>query len=167
MPETGKAEPHRLRHVVPITIYKCVAGILAYDEWITEPNKPLTQLHQLRIAGKHLRYTLEFFRETLAPQTDDAIKQIRKLQDHLGDMQDALVASELLRDFLSWGTWGRAKDQEKTKLPQEPILAPGVATYLADRQVELYQQLRTFPETWTYFQSVEFKQLVAEIIRPL
>ncbi|RLD04896.1 MAG: hypothetical protein DRI56_10420 [Chloroflexota bacterium] len=162
----GKAIPHYLRHVVPIIIYKCMANVLAYDEWVTKPNTPLKQLHQLRIEGKQLRYALEFFEEVLSPQAGDMIQQMKKLQDHLGDMQDAVVASELLRDFLTWGTWGRAKDQKKTK-SQEPILAPGVATYLADRQVSLYQQLRTFFEVWAYFQSVKFKQLGAAVIETL
>ena len=143
-----------------------MANVLAYDEWVTKPNTPLKQLHQLRIEGKQLRYALEFFEEVLSPQAGDMIQQMKKLQDHLGDMQDAVVASELLRDFLTWGTWGRAKDQKKTK-SQEPILAPGVATYLADRQVSLYQQLRTFFEVWSYFQSVKFKQLGAAVIETL
>lgn len=164
MTKKGRAKPHRVSNVVPISIYKCMADVLAYEEWVTTPNVPLKQLHRLRIAGKRLRYTLEFFEEVLSPQTEKAIKLMKKLQDHLGDVQDALVASELLRDFLTWGTWGRSKDQD---MPKEPILAPGVATYLADRQGELYRQLRTFPETWVYFQSDSFKEMIAEIITPL
>lgn len=160
----GRAKPYRVRHVVPIKIYKCTADVLAYEEWVDMPNIPLNRLHRLRIAGKRLRYTMEFFEEVLSPQTDQAIKEMKKLQDHLGEMQDALVASELLRDFLTWGTWGRSNDQD---MPQEPILAPGVATYLADRQGELYRQLRTFPETWAYFQSNAFKERIAEIITTL
>ena len=161
--ESGSAKPHRVRHIVPAIIYKQVAGVLAYDEWVTNPNVSLKELHQLRIASKCLRYTLEFFKEVLSPQTETAIIEIRKLQDHLGDLQDAVVASEFLRNFLTWGKWGQPKEK-KNNLPKEPILAPGVATYLADRQGELYRQLRTFPEVWAYFQSDEFKKLMAEVI---
>jgi CHAD domain-containing protein len=162
----GEALPHRLRHVVPAAIYERAAAVLAYDEWVSEPSVSLKQLHQLRIAGKRLRYALEFFEEVLAPQTGDLIRQMKQLQDHLGDLHDAAVASELLRDFLTWGTWGHTKSK-KTKTPQEPIVAPGVAIYMAAKQAELQRLLDTFPDVWTYFQSPEFKQTVAVVVAPL
>ncbi len=164
----GEAVPHRLRQVVPMEVYERMAGVLAYDEWVTKPDISLKRLHRLRIAGKRLRYTLEFFEEVLAPQTGDLIKQMKRLQDHLGDLQDAVVASELLRDFLTWGTWGHAKGKKaKGARPKEPIVAPGVAIYMADKQAELQRLLSTFPDVWAYFQSAEFKQTVAVILAPL
>lgn len=162
----GEALPHRLRHVVPAAIYERAAAVLAYDEWVSGPSASLKQLHRLRIAGKRLRYALEFFEEVLAPQTGDLIQRMKQLQDHLGDLHDAAVASELLRDFLTWGTWGHAKGK-KTKTPQEPVLAPGVAIYMAAKQAELQRLLDTFPEVWAYFQSPEFKQTVAVVVAPL
>ncbi len=161
----GEAMPHRLRHAAPVVIYERLAGVLAYDEWVTLPDVPLERLHRLRIAAKRLRYTLEFLEETLAPQTEDLIKQVKTLQDHLGDLQDAVVASALLRDFLTWGTWGRAKG--KMKAPAEPIVAPGVAAYMAQRQLELQHLLDTFPQTWAYFQGIEFRHAVAVLISGL
>jgi CHAD domain-containing protein len=162
----GEAVPYQVRHVVPAAVYERTAAVLAYDEWVSRPNVSLKRLHRLRIAGKRLRYTLEFFEEVLAPQTGDLIKQMKKLQDHLGDLQDAVVASELLRDFLTWGTWGHAKGKKKRR-PKEPILAPGVVSYMADKQVELNRQLSTFPELWAYFRSPEFRQTVAVVVAPL
>jgi CHAD domain-containing protein len=163
----GEAVPHRLRHVVPVAVYEGAAAVLAYDEWVNGPNASLKRLHRLRIAGKRLRYTLEFFEEVLAPQTGDLIRQMKRLQDHLGDLQDAVVASELLRDFLTWGTWGHAQEKKRSKMPKEPVVAPGVAVYLADRQAELQHLLSTFPDVWAYFQSSEFKQTVAVVVAPL
>ncbi len=162
----GEAVPHRVRHVVPVEVYERLAGVLAYDEWVNNPDISLKRLHRLRIAGKRLRYTLEFFEEVLAPQTSDLIKQMKRLQDHLGDLQDAVVASELLRDFLTWGTWGHAKGK-KAKTPKEPVVAPGVAVYMGDKQAELKRLLDTFPGMWTYFRSPEFKQTVAVVLAPL
>ncbi|MEA3375275.1 MAG: CHAD domain-containing protein [Chloroflexota bacterium] len=163
----GEAVAYRLRHVVPVAVYERAAAVLAYDEWVDRPDVSLKRLHRLRIAGKRLRYTLEFFEELLAPQAGDLIGQMKRLQDHLGDLQDALVASELLRDFLTWGTWGHTQDKKGAKVPKEPIVAPAVAVYLADRQAELQHLLRTFPDVWAYFQSPEFKQTVAVIVAPL
>jgi CHAD domain-containing protein len=162
----GEAVPHRLKHVVPVAVYQRLVAVQAYDEWVTKPDVPLTRLHRLRIAAKRLRYTLEFFEEVLGPQTEDLIKEMKKLQDHLGDLQDAVVASELLRDFLTWGTWGHAQ-AKKVSLPTEPIVAPGVATYMAAKQIELQHLLETFPQVWAYFQSPEFKQTIAVVVTPL
>ena len=166
MTKKGEAVPHLVRHVAPMEIYERMAGVLAYEEWLTRPDLSLKRLHRLRIAGKRLRYTLEFFEEVLAPQTGDLINQMKRLQDHLGDLQDAVVASELLRDFLTWGTWGHVQGK-RAKAPKEPVVAPGVAIYMAEKQAELQRLLDGFPAVWAYFQSPEFKQTVAVVVAPL
>ena len=163
----GEAVPHRVRHVVPMEVYERTAGVLAYDEWVTSPDLSLKQLHRLRIAGKRLRYTLEFFEEVLAPQTTDLIREMKRLQDHLGDLQDAVVASEMLRDCLRRGTRGHAKGDGRSKVPKEPVVAPGVVVYMADKQAEIQRLLSTFPDLWSYFQGPEFKQTVAVVVAPL
>jgi len=165
--EQNEPLPHRLRHVVPVAVYRRMAAIRAYDEWVTGSAVPLERLHRLRIAAKRLRYTLEFFQEVLAPETRDLIKEMKKLQDHLGDLHDAVVASNLLRDFLTWGTWGHAQTKDGAPLPTEPVVAPGVAIYLAARQTELERLLDAFPQVWVYFQSFEFSQSVASAVASL
>ena len=162
----GEPRPHRLRYVVPLLVHQRLAALRAYDGWVVGPDVPLERLHRLRIAAKRLRYTLEFFEEVLAPETKALIKRMKTLQDHLGDLQDAVVASNLLRDFLTWGTWGH-QDAKKVPVPTELVVAPGVANYLAARQIELQKLLDTFPQTWEQFQSSEFTQLVAAALAAL
>jgi CHAD domain-containing protein len=103
--QDGEPVPHRLRHVVPVAVYQRLAAVWAYDEWVTGPDVPMERLHQLRITAKGLRYTLEYFQEVLGPEAKTVIDEVKALQDHLGDFQDAVVASNLLRDFLTWGPW--------------------------------------------------------------
>jgi len=165
---SGEPRPHRLRHVVPVAVYQHLATVRAYDEWVTGPDVPLARLHQLRIASKGLRYTLEFFEEVLGPEARTLIEEIKGLQDHLGNVQDAVVASNLLRDFLTWGTWGHAQATgKKITLPSEPVIAPGVAAYLAARQVELQELLNTFPPLWARFLEPRFGQWVAAALSTL
>jgi len=160
--------PHRLRHVVPVAVYQRLAAVRAYDEWVNGPDVPLERLHQLRIAAKGLRYTVEYFREVLGPEAKALIKKIKALQDHLGNLQDAVVASNLLRDFLTWGTWGQAQTQkDRISRPAEPVIAPGVAAYLAARQTELQHLIEIFPQIWVQFQDPEFSQLVATVVAVL
>jgi len=162
----GDPMPYRVRHVAPLAVYEQAMALLANDEWVTGARPPLKRLHRLRIAARRFRYTLEFFQEVLAPQTEDLIARIAGLEHHLGDLQDAVVSSGLLRDFLTWGTWGRPKGR-KGKRPKEPVLAPGVATYMAETQMQLRRRLTTFPEVWDPFRSPEFKQALAVAVAPL
>lgn len=52
--------------------------------------------HRLRIRTKRLRYALEFVSELYPGQTGKYVKRLVRLQDSLGAMQDARVASERL-----------------------------------------------------------------------
>lgn len=162
--KSGEPRPYRVRHVVPMTIYERLAAVRAYDEWLSVPNPPLTRFHALRIASKRLRYTLEFFAEVLGPDTDALIEEVVAMQDHLGDLQDAVVASAILRDFLMWGTWGHDADDKSPPQPEAPVFAPGVAAYLAAKQLEMQHLLNTFPEGWERLTGACFSRMVAEAV---
>jgi CHAD domain-containing protein len=54
-------------------------------------------LHDLRIATKWLRYTLEFVREPIEPAATELIRRAVVLQDHLGDIHDLHAAAALAR----------------------------------------------------------------------
>src|SRR5690606_3507983 len=94
----GEPQPYRVRHVAPVAIYERLAAVRAYDEWVTIPSPPVARLHALRIVCKRLRYAVEFFREALGPEAKILINQVVGMQDHLGELQDAVVASGILRD---------------------------------------------------------------------
>lgn len=49
-------------------------------------------------------------------------------------------------------------------MPEQPILAPGVATYLAARQAEMARLQATFPEAWETFRSRDFDALVVSAL---
>ncbi len=57
-------------------------------------------LHQFRIAGKQLRYTLELLSDTLPhPESKRVLKSIGQLQDRLGRLNDLTTLDLLLREF--------------------------------------------------------------------
>jgi CHAD domain-containing protein len=149
----GEPLPHRVRHVVPAAVFRRLAAVRAYDEWVTQPDVPVERLHQLRIAAKRLRYALEFFREVLTTESETLIKELKALQDHLGDLQDAVVASDLVRGFLDQGTLG---PPAKGQVPPGPVDAPGVAGYLAAREAEARRLLDTFDQAWLRIQNADF-----------
>lgn len=167
----GDPIPYRVRHVAPVTIYRRLAAVRAYDEWVSIPwadlpDPPLERLHALRIACKRLRYALEFFGEVLGPDSGLLVKEIVTVQDHLGDLQDAVVARRLLRDYLQRGTWGpsMAAGAGGKSSPGTPLDAPGVEAYLAAKQAELEHLLDTFPQVWQSITGAEFSRGAADAI---
>ena len=157
----GEPRAQRVRDVLPIILLREWAAVHAYDESVSAPDVPLTRLHQLRIASKGLRYTLEFFVDVLGPGAQSLIEQMKQLQDHLGNLQDAVVACNHLHDFLAWGEWSGAAPKSSRR-PRTLIVAPGVAAYLAARQTEIHELVQSFPRVWAPISNSEFKnQLLA------
>jgi CHAD domain-containing protein len=165
--QDGEPHPYRVRHIAPVAIYERLAAVRAYDEWVTVPSPSVTRLHALRIVCKRLRYALEFFREVLGPEAKSLINDMVGMQDHLGELQDAVVASGILRDFLVWGTWGHELAAKRLPDLAAPVIAPGVAAYLAVKQAELQRLLDAFPARWRRFYGGEFNRMVASTVSVL
>jgi CHAD domain-containing protein len=166
-PGPEEPHPHRVRLVAPVAIYERLAVVRTYGEWVDVAHPPLTQLHALRIACKKLRYTLEFFAEVLGPDSKALVKRVVTVQDHLGDLQDAVVASGILRDFLVWGTWGHQDATLRQVDLETPVVAPGVAAYLAAKQTELQNLLDTFPQVWQGIETRDFSRQIARAVAVL
>jgi CHAD domain-containing protein len=56
--------------------------------------------HDVRIAAKRLRYTLELFPRVVGEPGDEAIATLKAIQDELGALQDLEVLAELVADEL-------------------------------------------------------------------
>ncbi len=56
------------------------------------PEATAPTLHQVRIACKQLRYTLELFQDALGPESDAMLELVIGAQDHLGALQDHITA---------------------------------------------------------------------------
>jgi CHAD domain-containing protein len=156
--------PSRVRHLAPSAVFDRLAHVRAYDEWVTVPDPPLARLHALRIACKRLRYTLEFFLEVLGPGTKQLVKEVVVMQDHLGELQDAVVASGILREYLVSGTWGLGGVGRSPPGQTVSVRAPGVTAYLAAKQAEIQQLLETFPQEWQRLTGPGFGQRVADAV---
>jgi CHAD domain-containing protein len=113
-------------------------------------------VHQLRIAAKWLRYTLEFFREALGPEVDLLIPRVVALQDHLGLLNDADVTIAMTRQFLvaNAGTLSR----EETH---------GIGSYLAGREHELARLRRTMGLPWRGVSGIPFRRLLGRAVSGL
>ena len=152
--------PYQVRHVAPRFIYTRYETVRAYETVLE--GAQIETLHALRIDCKYLRYTLEFLREVLGPDGDAVIKEVKAMQDHLGDLNDAEVAIELLNDFLSG--W----DAAQTHVPlSQRRSGVGIVTYLASRHAEKHRLLVTFPEAWARLNRVEVRRWLALAVAAL
>ena len=154
--------PQRVAQVLPGALYKDMAVVWAFEGQLGGLETPLPRFHALRKGCKGLRYTLEFFEDVLGPGARPLIKKVKGLQDHLGDLQDAVVTSGVLRDYLTWGTWRHSGHDLPG--PIEVIVAPGAAHYLAARQEEMERLIVTFPDVWPTIAGGGFSRELATVI---
>lgn len=156
----AETKPHLVRHVVPVLIYTRLAAVRAYGPSLEAAT--IAQLHMLRIEFKKLRYSLEFFREVLGEGAKDLINDIKNLQDHLGDLNDADVACNILRQFLDdWESRQVDKPISERDNP-EPIVA-----YLAAKHAERYFLIATFQDAWQGFDQPQMRSNLASAVAVL
>jgi CHAD domain-containing protein len=137
-------KPYRVKELAPVLIYQHLAAVRAYESILDTAT--LAQLHQLRIQFKRFRYTVEYFQEVLNPEGQKVIDDLKHLQDHLGELNDANVAVNLLKGFF------KEFSAKQDRLPAyQRQNSSGVMMYLTYRYNELHQSILTFPETWKWF----------------
>ena len=120
----GPTEPHRVRDTMPSRVWAAYECVRAYEPVMRWAD--VTTLHDLRIAAKWLRYTLEFVREALGRDAGPVIEQVVALQDHLGWLHDADVAAGLARGVprRARGRPDRGRERRDRALPRGPGAEP-------------------------------------------
>ncbi len=97
-PSWRKAEKSCKKVAVKV-LRKRFARILNEGEKIHR-DTPDAALHRLRIQGKKLRYLVEFFRSFFPQENVDIfLKQMKKLQNNLGDFNDLAVQQGMLSEY--------------------------------------------------------------------
>jgi len=94
--------PATVRTRTPAVTWNAYGAVWAFDPVVADAD--VDTLHQLRIATKWLRYTLEFVREPIEPGATELIRRVVLLQDHLGDIHDLHAASALAREMAAAST---------------------------------------------------------------
>jgi CHAD domain-containing protein len=153
--------PTRVRELAPVLIYTRLAAVRAYAPYLQDA--PVELLHALRIEFKKLRYTVEYFQEALGKRAKEAIDLLKQMQDHLGDLNDAQVAQQLLSQFID--DW----EARQAALPPEARQsADEVKQYLAYRQEERRNLMDTFQEEWQKrFWHPTFRRYLAQAVSVL
>jgi CHAD domain-containing protein len=134
--------PVKVRHQASLLIHRRLAAARAYDDHLQAASPEL--FHQLRIQLKELRYTLGFFAPILGPELEEARAGLKRLQQLLGDLNDARVSLRMLAETRGVKTaasiYHAAKEAEVTRLESE------------------------FPATWAEFESIAWRQKLATVL---
>ncbi len=112
----------------------------------------VTDLHNLRIAAKRLRYTLELFAPVLEPEgVARLMSRVTEIQERIGAIHDCDVLFPLIQDTLE--TEGEREKRAKKKRggpivgPPPFLAAEGLIALLArkrDERVRLYSDFLAF-----------------------
>ncbi len=157
---TDPAAPVQVRYVLGSTLWQRYEVVRAYEVALASP--PPSTLHALRIECKYLRYTLEFFQEVLGPGAAPLIRQVIAVQDHLGEIQDAEVASRLLAEYLA-----RAYREQAAVSTADAVDLGGVSRYLAQRRDHSRKMIVSFPQAWKQIDSAKFRRRLAMVVASL
>lgn len=161
-PSPGEEKSIKLSQTAYSAIQSRLDEFLFYEVFIFDPERK-NELHQMRIAAKHLRYALEIFSKLYSGKTDFALEIARKSQQILGEIHDADVWSMFLPRFLN-------REQARVSYfygYNSPFnrLKPGIDFLLENRKIErtrLYNQFLgewkkwKMKETWLNLRKIIF-----------
>lgn len=82
--------------------------MLEFGKHAHDPSR-IEEIHNLRIAAKRLRYTLEMFRFAFPKKLGSLISEVKEVQEHIGDMRDADVMIERVAGILDSERTARAE----------------------------------------------------------
>jgi len=158
-----------------------------WDEYVDNPYN-IRELHDLRIAAKRLRYTLEIFEEVLPQASKAVVKELEQIQDELGELHDSDVMIALLRLCLGTQDSGVAYedalvDAQKQYSKKQFILPPQLVAVLLDpasapsaeeryglermlfKQEQCHEeQYSAFRQHWYQLQARDFRREILDIL---
>jgi len=152
--QVGAVQPHRVRDTAPSRIWTAYEGVRGYESVLRWAD--VETLHELRIAGKWLRYSMEFVREPLGREVDPLIARVTALQDHLGLMNDADVTASMTRTFLG-------EHAGDLSAPE----SAAIGRYLVDREKEVARLRRAVGATWRGVAGVRFRRTLGRVVAGL
>jgi triphosphatase len=157
--DDGRTVPSRLAgDRAPSAVWTAYEWVRAYDPVVRETDD--ATLHQLRIATKRLRYTLEFLAPLLGPERAGLVEQLVALQDHLGALNDAVVGAAAVRSFLA------AHDGPPAAADLDPATRAAIERYLADREQVAAELRGGFPARWRPIAGATFTRRLASAVAP-
>src|SRR5918995_7290477 len=100
-PVSGLDPDRRIRPNARKVLAVRIDEVYSYDGLVADPAN-VTELHDMRIACKRVRYLLEIFAIAFDEDLEPFIDEVKGLQDLLGDIHDCDVQVPMLEDHIAW-----------------------------------------------------------------
>ncbi len=178
---TGIDSSRRVRPNARRILATRIDEVYQYDGLVANPVN-ITDLHNMRIAFKRLRYLLEIFDGAFGADLEPYLDQVKAMQDLLGDIHDCDVQVPMLEAHLAWLERQEATSVERMltsarRAPsaddQEVALErfrsrldaarrtderPGIHTLIAMRRAQRIALYARFTSEWRRLKHERFRQ---------
>ena len=136
-----------LRESAPVLLVR-FQEMMDWSADIRDPAK-MDELHNMRIAAKRLRYTMEVFAPCFGPEFTRILKTIEEIQERIGAIHDCDVLIPLLEETLTRETKQEKKQAlQKGGGPPPYLAAEGLVPLIAKKQTERVRLHREFVTFW-------------------
>ncbi len=122
-----------------------IADVLSFDGFVRNPAS-IKELHDLRKAGKRLRYALEIFEPLYAGLLRSFIERLKALQDLLGEIHDCDVWIDFLPRFLEEEAARTLKYYGHVRV--FPPLKTGVLAFMEKKRTLRAHDFERFLDEW-------------------
>ena len=143
--ESENEYPPELYQLAFSTINTVLDRFLYYEVFIHHPER-IHELHLMRIAAKHLRYTLEVFLPIYHGKMDDYLNTMKTIQQNLGTIHDCDVWIAFLPGFIQ-SEENRTRKYYGRLSPVRRLL-PGFEFIKQNRQKERDKIYKDFQKNW-------------------
>jgi CHAD domain-containing protein len=145
-----------VKQLADFRIWKVYQRVIKQGCLITEQS-PDTALHDLRKTCKKLRYLIEFFQSLYSPlEIKLLIKNLKELQELLGDFQDCAVQESALKHF--------SEELQKTGCSEQTFAAIEKLVHVLD--AKSYKARADFSGCFSIFANPENRSIFKALFLP-
>jgi len=152
--DLNQPKHQRVIECVPLLLYQRFTDVRLFAPLIEKAS--YEQMHDLRRAFKMFRYTVEFFQEVLGTGAKVIIEECKKIQDHLGDLNDAHNACIIIERYKK--TYEEKQKEILLNERQNPLI---FLSYLTMKEQQRHELLSSFTDVWQMFYTSSIKQNLA------
>lgn len=155
--------------------------LYSWEPYVNDPER-VQELHNLRIAAKRLRYTLEMFANILPDEHTQLLKEAEQIQEELGALHDSDTMIALLQFCLEHYDNLERGEERSQDIPMDvqPALIShltraetmpskqqrqGLDQYRERLQRERQEQYQTFLQHWQKLQEQGYRQAIESLLK--
>lgn len=136
----------------PLILHTRLEEMYRFVPYISDPGR-IAELHNMRIAAKRLRYTMEIFAPCFPGKDFSKIyDQVKSIQEQIGEIHDADVRGPLFEKFMV---------AHAIRRPEIRVGLEGLARAEQGKRAKLYQDFLNY---WSRLQRQGFRQRFLQML---